>query len=1382
MNIIPTIFLAFANDQEDKNKYLRELPKELREIRAALEQAESQGLCNIIERANVTLTEISKVFHTHPSEIAIFHYGGHANSYKLLLEDENQSNVQIDGKAFGQFLARQKGLQLVFFNACSTQLQAIELIDAGVPLVIGTTQAIKDNAARQLAVEFYKNIGRGLSIEKSWRDASDFSISNFGGKPRGLRLDAIQGRFPWHLMFKNGSEEVKRWNLPAAASNPLFGLPEPVDFYLPDIPYKYLEYYSKKDTAIYFGRESEIRKIYLYLADAKTAPLLLLSGESGIGKSSLLQAGLIPRLATEFDVHYLRRKPILTPTNEIFELVGATSLTNVQLKWLQYEKTTKKPLVIILDQIEEIFTYPNNLVENEFEQLVEVIQRIFAPHEGQPQGKIVLSFRKEYHLDIEQIIKNYQLPNAAIFIQRLQKQQIIHIVKGLTSTKRHRDKYRLEVEDDLPLLIARDLVREASLSIAPVLQIIMTKLWELEQDKDNRIFTTNKYLQLKEKGILLSDFVEQQFAEISQTKLEEQEKIESSGLILSILNTHTTPYGTAKSSSLEELQIIYHHKIPILKDVLEILQSKRLLLKTKDQATVYYRLIHDTLAPIIKQQYRYSDKPGPRAKRILDSKMRTYNDISTLTLDENDLKLVELGKDGMRTQTEEEKVLITNSQNKQQALKAERVQNKRNRKIGLATITVLTSIAAITLFFFYLFANEQSKLNSLVAKAREEVRTHPNKALVTIQEAIEIAPDAANNVLQTRHDIYSNNEFYHAAYSFDGVIRSVDVSPDGKYTALAINDRLVLLDTTGKVLLHKPQDDIVQTVQFSPDSQYILTGGRDKVMKLYSLSGDLLEQYPHTGEISAIKFSPNSKHILTASGDKSALLWNIDGTIKDTLEHNRKLSTVAFSMTGDSLLTGGEDGKVILWSLEGKQLMTYEHDSKVLDIAFSPINCQIAVATRSGKAYIWNIDEAEQAIVALKRHTARINDIEYTNDGKYILTASNDYTIILCNEQGDFITSYKGHEDFVLSLAINESSNTLVSVSKNGRLHKWKIASKVVSRFGPHAEEVATLDISKDGSWIMTGTGSGLQTAGNQMNDKVNQKFGCKKQKQKSFLDAIRLKPKQTYLSSLDGTRKINFKPFQAQTIAAIAISPDASSYLVQYDDKKVIIYDNRGEVVKQIVPQNGQLISSTFIENNDVLLVNKTKHTLTMQNQNEDILNTLDFTKPIEKIHYDVPNSLCLVSHKDSTISVINTKRADTLSLDLGQAVASFAVSPNGNMILVGGTTKAKLWTEDEVRSFDINDADAASTTGAEKIMAVAFSSDSQMIGVATIGGLVKIFNLEGQELYTIRPFERQSVFCIQFLPSNEGIIIGYEDGWAHLVQFNKMLNLPAFHKIVLK
>ena len=87
-SVKPIIFLAFANDRDDRARYLRNLAEEARRLREALAPAERAGLCQVVVRQNATVQEIFDVFQDAQTRnrVAVFHYGGHADSYRLLFK------------------------------------------------------------------------------------------------------------------------------------------------------------------------------------------------------------------------------------------------------------------------------------------------------------------------------------------------------------------------------------------------------------------------------------------------------------------------------------------------------------------------------------------------------------------------------------------------------------------------------------------------------------------------------------------------------------------------------------------------------------------------------------------------------------------------------------------------------------------------------------------------------------------------------------------------------------------------------------------------------------------------------------------------------------------------------------------------------------------------------------------------------------------------------------------------------------------------------------------------------------------------------------------------------------------------------------------------
>lgn len=169
----PVIFLAFANDRSGDIGYLRNLPEEARQVQAALDPAARAGLCEVIVHQNVTVETVLDVFQDtrYRNRIAVFHYGGHAESYALLLETAEGKTATADAGGLAAFLSRQTGLQLVFLNGCSTQPQVQGLLDAGVATVIATAQAIDDAVATDFAERFYKGLAGGGTLGNAFHEA-----------------------------------------------------------------------------------------------------------------------------------------------------------------------------------------------------------------------------------------------------------------------------------------------------------------------------------------------------------------------------------------------------------------------------------------------------------------------------------------------------------------------------------------------------------------------------------------------------------------------------------------------------------------------------------------------------------------------------------------------------------------------------------------------------------------------------------------------------------------------------------------------------------------------------------------------------------------------------------------------------------------------------------------------------------------------------------------------------------------------------------------------------------------------------------------------------------------------------------------------------------
>jgi tetratricopeptide (TPR) repeat protein len=476
--------------------------------------------------------------------------------------------------------------------------------------------------------------------------------------------------------------------------DPCFGLPGLAHQPLPAQPFRHLARFTAQEAEIFFGRNREIRQMYDGLTEQGAATVVLLYGQAGVGKSSFLDAGLLPRLQWEHQTCYLRRDPRRTLVDTLRDNLnrlgreGGGSAVSLREVWMEAEKRGGKPLVVFFDQLEEVYTHPLAECPNEWEQFAEEIERVFEP-ECSPRGRLVLSFRKEWFPEIQKQIEAHHLMYGKVFLEALDRAAIIEAITGLTQTERLRRFYGLTIEPELANTIASDLLADSHSPIAPTLQILLTKLWRqaASESRSAPSMTWEGYLALKKKGLLLADFLDQQ---LETLRVSQREWVES-GLALDVLAFHTTPLRTAQERSAQELLTAYRHRAGEIPAGVQEMQNLFLLSDTsRDTEQHSTRLCHDTIAPIVRDRLEASENPGQRARRILESRIADWNEGSESgLLDEGLLKAVEAGAPGMRAPTEKEEKFVEASRKQQR--KRERHRRVLYRLSAAAVLMIIAS-------------------------------------------------------------------------------------------------------------------------------------------------------------------------------------------------------------------------------------------------------------------------------------------------------------------------------------------------------------------------------------------------------------------------------------------------------------------------------------------------------------------------------------------------------------------------------------------------------------------------------------------------------------------------------------------------------------------
>ncbi|MDJ0677413.1 MAG: caspase family protein [Calothrix sp. MO_167.B42] len=154
-------------------------------------------------------------------------------------------------------------------------------------------------------------------------------------------------------------------------------------------PYKGLQSYDEKDSHLFFGRTEQIKQLYQKVV-ANKYPLTIVLGASGTGKSSLMKAGLLPRLRKFQELHFQNHFQILDTmrpgesplkalaqvclpianTITVSELAkDKQALANIIECWI--EKNPKTKVLLTVDQFEELITLcKSNAERKQFEELI----------------------------------------------------------------------------------------------------------------------------------------------------------------------------------------------------------------------------------------------------------------------------------------------------------------------------------------------------------------------------------------------------------------------------------------------------------------------------------------------------------------------------------------------------------------------------------------------------------------------------------------------------------------------------------------------------------------------------------------------------------------------------------------------------------------------------------------------------------------------------------------------------------------------------------------------------------------------------------------------------------------------------------------------------
>ncbi|MEN3282216.1 MAG: hypothetical protein V7607_3356 [Solirubrobacteraceae bacterium] len=311
-------------------------------------------------------------------------------------------------------------------------------------------------------------------------------------------------------------------------------------------------------------------------------------------------------------------------------------------------------------------------------------------------------------------------------------------------------------------------------------------------------------------------------------------------------------------------------------------------------------------------------------------------------------------------------------------------------------------------------------------------------------------------------------------------VQSVAFSPDGHTLASGSEDDTVRLwDVHARkpIGVLKGHDQDVRSVAFSPDGT-LASGGDDARIRLWDVRGRRpIRSLSTGGSVLSVAFAPDGT-LASGGADNVVVLWSSDGTQLRTLKgHDGSVEAVAFSRDGDLLASGSDDNTAEVWDWKvGHRRFTWSgHNNSVLAVAFSPDGRTLASGSVDATIRLWR-DMPPSPLAVLTGHDNSIESVAFAPDGHTLAASSDDQTIRLWDARTRKALGQPlpGHTDTINDVAFSRDGGTLASASNDNTLRMWDVGShEPIDSLSQNDSSINSVAFSPDASKLASGGGDG---------------------------------------------------------------------------------------------------------------------------------------------------------------------------------------------------------------------------------------------------------------------------------------------------------------------
>lgn len=327
---------------------------------------------------------------------------------------------------------------------------------------------------------------------------------------------------------------------------------------------------------------------------------------------------------------------------------------------------------------------------------------------------------------------------------------------------------------------------------------------------------------------------------------------------------------------------------------------------------------------------------------------------------------------------------------------------------------------------------------------------------------------------------------------------SVAISPDSKY-GLSTGKSIEIWDLSEGKLINRltGHEGGIRKVAFSPNGQYIISGGMDKAIRTWDFSsGTEIRQFighrgvvPFGVMVSDVAISPDGSKVLSVSdSDKTIKLWDFktgnEITTLPVASHVPRSAafspvprSAVFSRDGKYILTSVftappvSIGGAMLWdAATSKHLKSFWHEiafkpNMINAVDISPDGKYALTGGMTGMIKLWDIASGKE-MKAYHAHPGLfgVYSASFSPDGKYILSAGGDAIIKLFDiSTGKEMRQFIGHSDQnqrtnIFEAVFSPDGKHILSGGSDAAVRLWDVST---------GDEIAMLVCFEDGEWLV---------------------------------------------------------------------------------------------------------------------------------------------------------------------------------------------------------------------------------------------------------------------------------------------------------------------------